>query len=190
MEKNTLNIFPLQEKNMNSAVKGEIILDPKTAHITIKNEVHSVEKFLSQTKELETELNSLIKMKDEMYLQYENVEITLQEILSKFLMDKKYCIEIRDKLNDIETKLRGLQAQLTLMLNKFSEYYKNHYDFLYNDLKKFMKQLSLNTVKVVKIKFTLDELEFLYNDYKTISGRNTKNLNDIKSFLKGRGVDI
>lgn len=108
-----------------------------------------------------------------------NIEEELQLILKRFKFNKETYNTIRTELEDIEHKLLGLQSKLELSMLNFSEFYKNHYDFLYNDVKSFMKKISSNTKEVIKLKFAIDELNFLYNDMNAMKAQNKSHIDDL-----------
>lgn len=172
-----LNIFPLEEQYLNNAKTDELIVDPRTGHITICKKEGS--EFVSLSKDLEAELNGLLSLKDRFYKEYLEISETLEEIIRKTTESKDNINDIINSINEIRNKLTEINGYANKLLAQFNMQYKAYNKYLYNTLLPIRNLLAENTKKVVIIENTLDELLLLSNDIETMRAINKEYLIDV-----------
>lgn len=175
-----LNIFPLEEKYINNAVAGELIIDPKTGHITVCS---SAGKYVSKTKELEMELNSLLSLKDKLYNEYIAISDDLEDAVRKLEFCRESIQSINASLADSKSKLITIGIEADRLLKEYDEQYKKYNKYLYSDMENFRILIKENVKKIIAVSIIQDELELLYQDVEYLRKTNNKSIERIKNLL-------
>lgn len=172
-----LNIFPLEEQYLNNAKTDELIVDPRTGHITICTKAGS--EFVSMSKDLEAELNGLLSLKDRFYKEYIEISDILEEVIRKTTESKNNINDILNSIKEIKNKLTEINGYANTLLAQFNSQYKSYNNYLYNILAPIKNILGENTKKIVIIENTLDELLLLSNDIEDMRQINKDYLTNI-----------
>jgi len=150
-------ILPLTEKNMNSAKDGEIVVDTKKGHITIKKG----ENYISKTKELEARVNALSDLKNDLTDQYLNLEEDIDYLISEYKRIKTDTKSTRNEADTLTNELDELQILLQSYLSKIDVYCQKITEFQYTSVRPYINLVVDNLRNLVKLKATIDELSFL-----------------------------
>lgn len=172
-----LNIFPLEKQYLNNAKTDELIVDPRTGHITICTKAGS--EFVSMSKDLEAELNGLLSLKDRFYKEYIEISDILEEVIRKTTESKNNINDILNSIKEIKNKLTEINGYANTLLAQFNSQYKSYNNYLYNILAPIKNILGENTKKIVIIENTLDELLLLSNDIEAMRQINKDYLTNI-----------
>ena len=176
-----LNVFPLEEKYSNNAALNELIIDPKTGHITVCIEAGS--KYVSKTKDLEIELNSLLSLKDKLYREYITISDELEDAVRKLENCRDNIGSINAALAENRAKLLTIGIESDRLLKLYDSQYKIYHKYLYADMENFRIIAKENVKKIIAISILQDELELLSVDIELLRKHNNDTLAEIKNRL-------
>ena len=175
-----LNIFPLEEQYMNNAKTDELIIDPKTGHITVCTNTGTG--YISNSKDMEAELNGLVSTKNRFYNEYITISDQLEDAASKLLEDRSNLGTILESIDECKANLAKVTEDAMYLLTIYDTKYKKYNNYLYNEMQSFKDIIRENTKKVIVIDILVEEMQILSQDITHIADNNNKVLNDIKYF--------
>lgn len=155
-----IEVFPLKEKYMNSAVDGELIIDTKKGHISIK----SGDNYLSKTKELEARVNSLSNLSNDLTNHYLDLEEDITYLIDEYKKLKSKSKTTMNTVEDLNSQLDKVKIILDSYKSKLDSYCESLIEFQYTEIRPYINMIVDNLKKVLKLQSDLNELEFLAND--------------------------
>jgi uncharacterized coiled-coil DUF342 family protein len=168
-------IKPLLEKNMLNAKEGEIILDKKTGHVTIKHNG----KYKSKTKELEARVNALLGFKNQLVKKF--IELAERIDILVAGMDK-----IRDDTRDIKEEalnlyndLLELSDAIDSLFEQVDNFVLDLKDFQYKEIRPHLDPIVRNLKSLLLIKANVEEFTFLSNDVNNQKVSNKQGLDKV-----------
>lgn len=173
-----LNFFPLEEQYSNNAKTDELIIDPRTGHVTICTS--TAKEYASSSKSMESELNGLLSLKDKFYNEYLLVSDELEDVVNKLIESKENINKIIETIIDCRDKLNEISGYSKKLLELYDSQYKRYNRFLYNEMEPFRSITKENTKKIIIIENIVDELFLLGSDIDGIRSINNDKLNEIK----------
>lgn len=171
-----LNIFPLEEQYKNNASTDELIIDPKTGHITIK----TPSGYSSESRTLEAELNGLLSLKDRFYNEYIQISDELEDAVNKLNICRENIRTINATIADCISKLNRINVAAEALLKTYDKQYRQYNKYLYADMENFRRLTRENIKKVIYIENIIDEIILLHEDMEDIRYINNKRLEYVK----------
>lgn len=172
-----LNFFPLEEQYLNSAKKDELVVDPRTGHITICTTAGT--DFASSSKTLEAEINGLLSLKDRYYNEYILVSDELEEIVKRLQECKNSINDILNTIIACTDKLTEINGYANTLLNDYDLKYKAYNRYLYTDMTPFRSIVAQNVKRVIILENTIDEMMLLSQDIEEIREDNKAKLQEV-----------
>ena len=169
-----LNIFPLEEQYMNNAKTDELIIDPQTGHITVCTNAGT--SYVSNSKDMEAELNGLVSLKNRFYNEYMSISDKLEDSASKLLEDGANYTAINENIATCRSDLTTVTADANYLLTIYDAKYKKYNGYLYNEMEGFKNIIKENTKKIIVINILLDEIKLLSQDVTHIYNKNSSEL--------------
>lgn len=173
-----LNFFPLEEQYSNNAKTDELIIDPRTGHVTICTS--TAKEYASSSKGMESDLNGLLSLKDKFYNEYLLISDELEDVVNKLLESKDNINKIIATITECRDKLNEISGYSQKLLEMYDSQYKRYNRYLYNEMEPFRSIVRENTKKVIIIENLLDELFLLGSDVESIRKINKEKLNEVK----------
>lgn len=177
-----LNIFPLEEQYLNNAKTDELVVDPKTGHITICTDEGT--EFLSNSKDMEADLNGLLSLKDRFYKEYLSISDELEDAVNKLTVCRENIKEINNTISNCQIKLININQLADSLLTTYDAQYKKYNRYLFNDMETFRRITRENSKKLIAINIILDEVKLLSQDINSIRSINNSTVSNIKKLLK------
>jgi|GEM_PF-4880877 len=153
-------IRPLLEKYMMNAKEGEIILDKKTGHLTIKHNG----KFISKTKELEARINALLGWKNELVKQFIDLSNRIDILVNELDKLKDRTNQLNETIQKLMNELAELEIQLNLYLSQVDEFCRQIKIFQYQTTKPYLDAIVANLRNLIRLTFVIRESNFLLSD--------------------------
>ncbi|WCS68402.1 hypothetical protein Goe21_02930 [Bacillus phage vB_BsuM-Goe21] len=145
---------------MFNAKEGEIILDKKTGHVTIKHNG----KYKSKTKELEARANALLSYKNKLVKKFIELAEEIERLLNSIDVLKDDTKKVRDRAEELYVSLTELDADVESLMTLIDNFCKELKDFQYKEIRPFLDPIVDNLKDILKLKATIDEMKFLAND--------------------------
>lgn len=176
-----LNFFPLEEQYINSAHQDELIVDPRTGHITVCTKAGT--DFESSSKKLEADINGLLSLKDRFYNEYILVSDELEEVVRTMQECKDNINIILNTIATCTDKLNEINGYASTLLAEFDIQYKAYNRYLYTEMQPFRSLVSQNVKRVIILENTLDEMRLLYQDIEDLREINNRFLKEIANII-------